>query len=66
MSSEREISTYAENINGDGSKDGEKDELRAICTGSGKYRDTNAQENSEHDGGTARNLDSKQVVANTS
>jgi hypothetical protein len=45
---EQEIATYTENIEGNGSKDGEEDESWAVCTDEGKYHCSDAKENSKH------------------
>ena len=51
---EQEIATYTENIEGNGSKDGEEDESWAVCTDEGKYHGSDAEENSKHNRGSNR------------
>ena len=49
---EEERTTYTENIDGYGTKDGEEEERRAVCANQTKYHGAETQENPKYNWGT--------------
>jgi hypothetical protein len=45
---EEERTTYTENIDGYGTKDGEEEERRAVCANQTKYHGAESQENPKY------------------